>query len=162
MALKPRKKAKSIPKTKTAVTARRVLYVEDEEINWKVAQAWLSKDYRLIRACDAKETFEQLRSNGPFSLILMDVQLKGSDLDGVAITQLLRKWQGRQPPEDAPDYAQDIEFDAKTPIYFLTGNPEDDLSGLGADEVFTKPIDFLQLTATMVKHLPTPPATESP
>ena len=68
---------------------QRILYVEDEDTNWEVAQLWLRDKFCLTRARNDREVFELLEKED-FDLILMDIQLSGSTLNGVDITKILR------------------------------------------------------------------------
>ena len=66
-----------------------VLYVEDEDVNWEVTEFSLRSRFSLTRAKSSAQAFEILK-NKTFDLILMDIQLMGSDLNGIEITQILR------------------------------------------------------------------------
>jgi CheY-like chemotaxis protein len=57
-----------------------ILYVEDDDTNWHVANLALTKNFRLVRAQNAQEAMELLAKT-PFDLVLMDVELAGSDLN---------------------------------------------------------------------------------
>ena len=63
-------------------TVSKVLYVEDEDTNWNVTELHLRGKYNLSRARDSQETFEIL-SKERFDLILLDIQLSGSEYDGI-------------------------------------------------------------------------------
>ncbi len=129
-----------------------ILYVEDEDANWEVTELSLRSKYRLVRARDSRETFEILAKEA-FDLILMDVQLRGSELDGI---QICRALTGRPVP-DLPDYAQGIR--TKAPIVFVTAYAtlcsREDLAANGAQDLVHKPVDFthllLVLSRLMVK-----------
>ena len=66
-----------------------VLYVEDEDVNWEVAELSLRSKFNLTRAKTAQEAFRLLTTK-TFRFILMDIQLGGSDFNGIEITQILK------------------------------------------------------------------------
>lgn len=133
---------------------KRILYVEDEDTNWEVTQLCLRSRYDLIRASDSREAFEQLHK-GSFELILMDIQLAGSDLNGIEICKILRGNYDAVPPSYVRDYRSDV------PIIFVTAYAarysKDDLMAAGGDERILKPVDFtrlsLALSRLMMKNL---------
>ncbi len=120
----------------------RVLYVEDEDANWEVTQLSLRGKYELVRARTSREAFERLSAQA-FDLILMDIQLAGSDLSGIAVAEALT---GRR-TEGLPSYACGIR--ASAPIVFVTAYSSlysrEDLLASGAQELITKPVDFAHL-----------------
>lgn len=120
----------------------RVLYVEDEDANWEVTQLSLRGKYELVRARTSREVFERV-SEQAFDLILMDIQLAGSDLSGIAVAEALT---GRR-TEGLPSYACGIR--ASAPIVFVTAYSSlysrEDLIASGAQELITKPVDFARL-----------------
>src|SRR4051812_39908265 len=69
--------------------ARRILYVEDEDQNWEVAQASLGHRHTIVRARTAQEAAHALNQER-FDLIFMDIQLADSELDGIGLTRLLK------------------------------------------------------------------------
>ena len=71
----------------TAGTARSILYVEDEDTNWEVTEFALRDRYKLTRAQNSRDAFKLLSSNR-YDLILMDIQLSGSELNGIEITRI--------------------------------------------------------------------------
>jgi two-component system sensor histidine kinase BarA len=121
-----------------------ILYVEDEDMNWELAEFSLRQKYKLTRAASSREAFSLL-SKQKFDLILMDIQLSGSDLSGIEITQILKdRYQGT-----APAYASTIRC-LDTPIIFVTAYTarysRDDLRKAGGDELVAKPVDFTRLS----------------
>ncbi|MEL6547313.1 MAG: hypothetical protein AAFQ82_22000, partial [Myxococcota bacterium] len=88
-----------------------ILYVEDEESNWDVVELRLSKAYDVRFARNSREACEQLKGDARFSAILMDVQLRGSDHDGLELAALLRDGPGPRENEftqGLPEYAREI------------------------------------------------------
>ena len=127
-----------------------VLYVEDDDINWEVAEFNLRKRYRIMRARGDKEAFQHLREHS-FDLILMDIELAGSTLNGIDITRVLRGTFGR----DMPPYARDVRADI--PIVFVTAYAaryeKRELLAAGGDDRITKPVDFTGLALVMARLL---------
>lgn len=132
-----------------------LLYVEDDDDNWRVAQLRLSDGYELIRAKSSAEACRVLESRGPeLSAILMDVELRGSDLDGVELTQLVR---GKIKRSSVPEYARRVKA-LTTPIIFVTAHGakygDTQLILAGGDKVISKPVDFGALNLALTQlHL---------
>src|SRR5689334_9288800 len=81
------------PRARPSLGARRelLLYVEDDDDNWEVAEYRLSETYDVVRAATAEEACKIVRARrNEIDLILMDIELRGSDLNGVELTELLR------------------------------------------------------------------------
>lgn len=130
----------------------KLLYVEDEDVNWEVTHLHLHSRYDMTRASTAEEAFGVLRKER-FHAILMDIQLANSKLDGIGITRILR---GKEIPAKIPPFAQGLVLPA-VPIIFLTAYsaryPRDELLSYGGDELVTKPIDFTQLALCLSRCL---------
>ena len=58
---------------------RKLLYVEDDSISWLAAEASLESKYSMFRARNAREAFALLADHS-FDIVLMDVQLRNSEL----------------------------------------------------------------------------------
>ena len=120
----------------------KILYVEDEDVNWEVTLLNLRSRYDISRARNAEEAVAQLKSK-PFHAVLMDIQLSNSDLDGIGITALIRGTATQIPP-----YAKELTV-SSIPIIFMTAYSarysRDDLLAKGGDELVTKPVDFTHL-----------------
>ena len=124
-----------------------VLYVEDEDVNWEVTEFSLRSRFSLTRAKSAAQAFEILK-NKNFDLILMDIQLMGSDLNGIEITQILRGlYEGV-----APDYTRGVSA-GEARIIFVTAYSarygKQELLEAGGDDLMTKPVDFTRLSLVM-------------
>lgn len=131
----------------------RILYVEDEDENWSVAELFLKRNYEVIRARNDREACAAVLEHGPkISAILMDIQLQGSILDGVKLVRLFR---GKLSLSDRPGFAQKVPV-LNVPILFVTAYgarySETELRAAGADRMIKKPIDFMQLN-TLLAHL---------
>lgn len=130
-----------------AETLPLVLYVEDEPDNWEVTELRLRRRYRLLWARTDEEAVALVKTHGPaLYAILMDVQLKGSRLDGLALTRLFRgrstAWVGDVPAVECP-------------IFFVTayGNlhsPEE-MEQAGGDAHVPKPVDFFKLSNLLAR-----------
>jgi signal transduction histidine kinase/ActR/RegA family two-component response regulator len=114
--------------TKSASSAgNRILLVEDNEMNMKVARRFLERwDYNIDTAENGREALEKFKSNS-FDLILMDLHMP--EMDGFEATKAIRKL--------ASGVAK------KVPIMALTADVMvDDLNKLydiGMDDYITKP-----------------------
>lgn len=129
-----------------------VLYVEDEEENRRVAKLRLENDYELLLASSSREACNLIRAKTKdIGAILMDIELQGSELDGIMLTRLVR---GTLVLDDMPSYAQNFPV-LEIPIIFVTayGNryKEEDLKEFGADGLIHKPVDFVQLTMALTQ-----------
>jgi len=128
---------------------QRILYVEDEDANWDVAEARLKVKYELKRAKNAAEAFAMLAEED-FDLILMDIQLADSQYDGIEITRILRRTFNKPVPA-----ALALEGRPSVPIIFVTAYTarysKEDLLAFGGDEVIAKPVDFTQLSLAITR-----------
>ena len=134
----------------SSLTKEKVLYVEDEDTNWEVAELSLRGRYDLVRARNARECFELLKKD-KYELVLMDIQLSGSELDGVEITNILKGLY----KEEAPEFTSGVRLQG-APIVFMTAYAarysKAELLEAGGDELVTKPVDFTRL-ALVVSRL---------
>ena len=137
--------------TRKADENQRILYVEDEDTNWEVAQLWLRDKFCLTRARNDREVFELLEKED-FDLILMDIQLSGSTLNGVDITKILR---GRG-MATIPAFAENADY-KNARIIFVTAYSarysRNELVEAGGDEMLAKPVNFRRLSMTISKLL---------
>lgn len=125
-----------------------LLYVEDDDDNWEVAEYRLSEAYDIIRAATAEEACRLVRERrNEIDLILMDIELRGSDLNGVELTELLR---GNSLPASKaiPHYARNLPPMSK-PVIYVTAHGKRytsvQLMLSGADKVIAKPVNFADL-----------------
>jgi CheY-like chemotaxis protein len=125
-----------------------LLYVEDDDDNWEVAEYRLSESYDVIRAATAEEACQLVRARrDEIDLILMDIELRGSDLNGVELTELLR---GNSLPSSktVPAYARNLPPVSK-PVIYVTAHGKRytnvQLMLSGADKVIAKPVNFADL-----------------
>lgn len=123
-----------------------VLYVEDEPDTFRLVAARLHAAFALLWAKTDREACELVSHAAPnLHAVLMDIELQGSVLDGLKLTQLLR---GTLAPKDTPDFAQRVKPVA-LPIIVMTGYTagytEARAVQAGATAFLTKPIDFARL-----------------
>ena len=81
--------------------------------------------------------------------ILMDIELRGSELNGIELTELFR---GKRPAKSLPDYARGLPT-FTNPIIFVTAHgarySDVELMLFGADRVIAKPVNFQALTLAL-------------
>ncbi len=128
--------------TRLSQSVSQILYVEDEDANWEVTQLSLRGKYELVRARNSREAFGRLAERG-FDLILMDIQLAGSDMNGIEITEALTGIR----TESLPAYAIGVRSEA--PVVFVTAYTSlysrEQLIASGGHELIAKPVDFTHL-----------------
>ncbi len=126
----------------------RVLLVEDNDINREVAVELLRVvGLTVVTAANGREALEKARAE-TFDLILMDVQMPV--MDGMEATREIRKLPGR----------------AAIPIVAISANVfiEDRraCADAGMNDFVTKPVEPLQLYATLARWLSRSPAPPKP
>lgn len=128
---------------------RLVLYVEDEVENRDVIELRLRDRFELLWAATDREACSMVQKHGErLYAILMDIQLKGSQLDGIQLTKLFRG----EPLSGVPPHAQGLPA-LDVPIIFVTAYgsryTEEQLLAVGGTAVVTKPVDFVDLTLAL-------------
>ncbi|NPA29779.1 MAG: response regulator [Epsilonproteobacteria bacterium] len=118
-----------------------LLVVEDNKINQKVLLSLLgSSGIRIVVAEDGKEALEKLESEGPFDLVLMDINMPV--MDGYEATRRIRKQ----------------EKYADLPVVSLTGLglPEEiaKMYAIGMNSHLLKPLKIGQLYTIFKRFLP--------
>lgn len=132
-----------------------IAYVEDDDDNWHVAKLHLAERYELVRASSAEQACRLFAKSGnELSAVLMDVELRGSELDGVELTLLLR---GRLVRAPLPEYARSVPK-LDVPVIFVTAHAADAgnfrLVHAGANATIHKPVMFNALTMAITQvHL---------
>jgi CheY-like chemotaxis protein len=125
------------------LTGRRVLVVEDNEINRNLANELLCDlGIRVGIAVDGREGVNQVLA-GAFDLVLMDIQMPV--MDGLTATRLIR----------ANDRFQDLRIIAMT-AHAMSGDRERSLDA-GMDDHLTKPINPDTLSAMLSRWMPANP-----
>lgn len=127
-----------------------ILYAEDDDASWQLTERHLRHRFNLVRAKNAREVFDLLTVK-TFRLILMDIELSGSDLDGIKIVRILR---GKSLAR-LPSYARNFHVEKLPAIIFVTAYSarysRDDLMASGGDEAVAKPVDFVTLTSAITR-----------
>ena len=124
----------------------RVLYVEDDTDNLHVARLHLAEHCEVLHARTDVEACELLMREGArLDVALLDVELKGSTLDGIELAKVIR---GNLPRMLLPAFARAVPV-LKLPLIFLTAHgvrvPEEVMRSSGADWLLGKPVDFSRL-----------------
>lgn len=130
---------------------QKILYVEDEDDNFVVAEFALRDRFELIRARTTLEACDILRTQS-FEIILMDIQLSGSDMNGIELTQCLRGIR----TENIPKYAAGVDIQGARIIIvtaYAARYSEADVLRVGGDELITKPVDFGRLSRAIANLL---------
>jgi CheY-like chemotaxis protein len=121
------------------MSAARILVVDDNPTNLKLASEVLeSEGYTVLRAGDAESAQELIRSGRP-DLILMDIALPG--MDGLTLTRILK---------ETPS-TRDIVIIALTA--FAMKSDAASAREAGCDGYITKPIDTRQLPREVAAYL---------
>jgi CheY-like chemotaxis protein len=125
---------------------RKILIVDDNELNLKLCCAILKANYEVLTAATAEEGLEKARRIRP-DLILMDIQLPG--MDGLTATQAIK----------SDDDLKAIPVVALT-SFAMVGDREKALSA-GCEEYLAKPIEIQGLKSMVARFLEGPDATRS-
>lgn len=124
------------PKPESPPRQGRILLVEDNPVNQKVAVWMLSRlGYETASASDGIEALEAIRSSR-FEAVLMDCQMP--KMDGFEATRAIRELPGRA---------------AITPVIALTANAmqgdREQCLAAGMDDYIAKPLDIQTLASTL-------------
>jgi len=128
------------PEAITKVPPMRILVVEDNEINRKVLDGFLSQGRHEITMADSGEKALEIikAQKEPFDVIFMDVNLDG--ISGLETTEAIRGLDEKR---------------AATPIIALSGNvSQDDIKGyfkVGMNGSLAKPINSEKLQAALAR-----------
>ena len=112
----------------------------------------LAKKYDVCFAKNDAEACQALAQLGSsIEVILLDIELRGSRLNGVDLARLIR---GLLPDESKPPYALAVR-PLEVPILFVTAYAQAyrraELLAAGGDEVIAKPVDFVALHTTIAR-----------
>ena len=122
-----------------------VLYVEDEDDNFVIAQLRLRGRFRVLRAATDEEACDMVRRYGPqLRAVLMDLQLRGAELDG---NQLMRLFLGQPVLAPLPPFAQGLPR-VNAPVFVVTAYGATLPAGVEVPEAvsfFSKPVDYTYL-----------------
>ena len=117
---------------------KRILIIEDVEMNRDLLVQLLEEDYELLEAADGREGLERIRSERP-DLVLLDLSLP--ELDGYEVTRAVR----------ADPALRDTRIIAVT-AHAMAGDRDKALAA-GCDDYLSKPIDEEVLWAKVADHL---------
>ena len=130
-----------------SVAGRRILVVEDNEINQLVAREMLANAGLEVTLAENGVEALRLLDEQPFDLVLMDIQMP--EMDGLTATARLR---------GDPRFA-DLPIIAMT-AHAMNGDVQKSLAA-GMNAHLTKPIDSLELLRTLARWLPGSPRGEA-
>jgi len=141
--------APPVPSGAAARAVGRLLLVEDNFVNQRVAVYMLTKlGHQVDVAKNGREAIEMLSKSG-YGLVLMDCQMP--EMDGFEATRVIR------------DRASTV-IDHDIPVIAMTANafPEDRARALacGMNDFLAKPVDRSVLANTLAKWLKPPPARQ--
>ena len=130
-----------------------VLYVEDDADTFKLAQLRLQNRYEVINAATDRQACEALIKHGDqLYAVLMDIELQGSLLDGLALVKAVR---GITPRNALPAWAEGLPTLPHVPIIvmtaYVTRYTESDVKAVGATHFLSKPIDFMRLNLALAQ-----------
>lgn len=130
-----------------------VLYVEDDLDTFKLAQARLQARYEVINAATDRVACELITRHGEdLCAVLMDIELQGSTLDGLALVKAMR---GMTPKTALPPWVQAMPTLLHVPVVvmtaYVTRYTESEVKALGATHFLTKPIDFMRLNLALAQ-----------
>ncbi len=119
----------------------RILLVEDNPVNVKVAELHLKKMGHAVTVAATGPQALDFLTREPFDVVLMDVELPG--MDGIEVTRRIRSG------EAGPKRAQ-------TPIVAMTAHVLDNIRqrciATGMNDYVAKPVNFFELEA-LIEHL---------
>jgi len=119
----------------------KILYIEDNHLNFRLVQKMLKGKYEVFGAKTGAEGLSQAENLMP-NLILLDINLP--DFDGFKVQEQLQA---------------DSRFN-NIPIIALTANSmfgdRKRILEAGFDAYLAKPITRIELTKAIIKHLPIP------
>jgi CheY-like chemotaxis protein len=130
-----------------------VLYVEDDEDTFKLAQARLQARYEVINAASDRAACELIAKHGEdLYAVLMDIELQGSTFDGLALVRAMR---GMTAKNTLPSWAQAMPTLPHVPVIvmtaYVTRYTESEVKAVGATHFLTKPIDFMRLNLALAQ-----------
>jgi CheY-like chemotaxis protein len=123
----------------SALEGARVLLVEDDRTNRKVAEGLLGRlGCSVVHCADGRQALDRLARDS-FDLVLMDCQMPR--VDGYEATREIRSWEN--------DVSPARRAASRTPIVALTASATEEVHSRclasGMDDVLTKPMDAARL-----------------
>ena len=125
-------------KSKQIQRLRKVLVVDDQEINRDVLGMILEEQYEVIYACNGKEAVEQIKNNiSNLSIIMLDLIMP--EMDGFQVLDVINS----------------DEQMKKIPVIVLTSEKSAELLALqkGAADFITKPFDMHEVILARVSRI---------
>jgi two-component system, sensor histidine kinase and response regulator len=136
-----------LPDSPTPTHSLKILLAEDNVVNQRLAVELLEKDgHQLTIASDGEKAFNLVSSGTHFDVVLMDIQMP--NMDGLAATQAIRKWESEVQREPIPIIAMTA--------HAMKGDREKCLEA-GMNDYLSKPIRIQELRSRLnllSKHLP--------
>ena len=122
------------PTSAASSDSPKILYVEDNEMNFDIARTILDRTFKVDWASSSDQAITKLETT-TYDLVLMDIELSGSALSGIDLTQELRS--GR--------FDSEGRRLSELPIIIVTAYTaaysEAELLGLGANAMLYKPME---------------------
>jgi CheY-like chemotaxis protein len=137
-------RAPALPPQAPVVKRARILVVDDDTINVRVAMRMLQRlGYRPDAAGNGREALEALAAI-PYDLVLMDCHMP--ELDGYEAVEELRRREA------------DSARRTKVVAFTASAMPEERARGyaVGMDDYLIKPVQFVELQAALERHLTVP------
>jgi len=128
-----------------------LLYVEDDLNNQKVIGLRLRSKYRMLFASNDKEACKIFFQRGKeIDAILMDIELKDSELNGIQLVKLIRQ---SLEATSLPVYAKNVPS-LETPVIFVTayGNHYPEVVRIKA-MLIHKPVNFAELEMALSRSI---------
>jgi DNA-binding response OmpR family regulator len=128
-----------------------LLCVEDDLTNGDVLQMRLRKKYDVLVARDDREACKFISErSGEIEVLLMDIDLQSSELNGIQLVKLIK---GNLNRELVPDYAAQVPLVDK-PVIFITafGNQYPEINQIDA-LLIHKPVNFVELEMALAQVL---------
>jgi PAS domain S-box-containing protein len=133
--------AQSKTEKRAELAGKRVLAVDDQEVNRKLLARQLeSQGMRVVTAGSGSTALACLRAGKPFDVILLDMQMP--EMDGIQLAEKIR---------ELPEYKS-------TPVVMLTSLGRREVKGDAFAAFLTKPVKAAQLFDTLSKVLGIAPA----
>ena len=131
-----------------------VVYVEDDADTFKIAAVRLKTKYRLIWAQNDVEAVDLIVFHQrELFAVLMDIELRGSTLDGLELVRLLKGHPLLH--THLPAFARRLPVLHTVPVIVLTAYAarytEAEVHAVGAAHFVTKPIDFTRLNLALAQ-----------
>ena len=125
----------------------KVLFVEDDAESRRIGVMRLERFFDLLVASNDAEACALYRAHADsIYLILLDIQLQGSTLDGMRLCQLFRKGTC---DVAVPNHGRGLPV-RSIPVIFMTAYGRrygyENLASAGGNRVMEKPVDFVRLS----------------